>query len=145
MPKICIFSSCLKNSKNSPNLRFIPFVKPWTDRKRALRWLEITGRTDINVDNIKHSNYICETHFPPNLHDYDWKTNPSLEPISSNETSIQDKQIASLKSLVEILDPQIILDCVCEKLFQAFSLSDLEEKMLQLEISKGVYLLSKCY
>ena len=136
MVKTCIFSSCSNNSKNSPDLQFIPFVKPWMDSKRAKKWLEIVARSEFSVEDIKHSTYVCQKHFLPSSN-YNWKTNSLLEPLPISFTFKQN-QIQTFKSLVEVLDAETILECVGEKLFDAFTLTELEEKLTHLGISQGL-------
>ena len=64
-------------------MKFVPFVKPRTDMKRAARWVYLVGRSDFTVQNIQKHTVVCERHFPENI-ELDWKKNPALEPFPSS-------------------------------------------------------------
>ena len=128
MVKSCIFSKCLNNSNSKPELSFHPFVKPSLEPERAKKWLEIAGREDLSLEKINKHSYVCHVHFLPNLHDYNWLTNKALQPVAL-KSSLEEAQIDYFKNLVETLDPDTVLKCVAKKLFDAFSIDDLETEL----------------
>ena len=138
MVKSCIFANCLNNSKSQPQLLFHPFVKPSLEPERAKKWLEIANRGDLSLKNINKHSYVCHKHFLPDLYDYNWQTNKILEPIPNDLIDydvLKEKQKNYLKHLVEVLDPDTILECVGKKLFEAFSMDDLEAELNNLGLS----------
>lgn len=61
----CVWGTCKSDSrKNEPGVTFIPFPKPWIDKKRAKRWSFLCGRgKDFTVGHITNNTYICSRHF----------------------------------------------------------------------------------
>ena len=139
MVKSCVYASCKKNTKNSPGLNFIPFVKPSVFPERAQKWLEIVGRTDLSLKDIKNTTYICQKHFLPDLYDYNWYRNHLLEPLPVEDDDYKEKQIEYLNYLVKVLDANTILDCVIEKLSTNFSPNDIKLRMTHNLALSGLY------
>ena len=136
MVKSCVFANCLNNTKSQPELKFYPFVKPNVEPERAKKWLDLVGRPDLTLENISRTSYLCQDHFLPNLFDYDWRTNTLLEPFASGEVNLdiqREKKLEYLKYLVDIFDANTVLKYVGKKLFEAFSMDDIEEEMSRLE------------
>ena len=81
MPTKCFFKNCKSISdKNNKDKVFVPFVKPKTDIKRCVRWLQLSGRTSYPIDRISRNTYLCNDHFPPD-EVLDWRKNANLDPI----------------------------------------------------------------
>ena len=77
--KYCTYHQCQNNSSNSPTLNFHPFVKPNKNQSRAQHWIELVGRTDLSLDKIKPTTFICEKHFPTDMDDYNWHSNHDIQ------------------------------------------------------------------
>ena len=92
--KYCFYSNCDSDSKKHLNIRFVPFVKPFTDFPRCKRWIELCGKPQFNPHNIT-SQHVCTKHFPPDvvydwkLQRLDWKKNPDLEPFPAVSQDIK--------------------------------------------------------
>ena len=80
---VCIYERCRESKLKNPDMKFVHFVKPKTDMKRAMRWVYLVGRSDFQVKDIHKNTVICQKHFPPDI-ELDWKKNPSLEPYPSS-------------------------------------------------------------
>ena len=80
MPTKCFFKNCKSISGKHTDKVFVPFVKPKTDIKRCVRWLQLSGRTSYPIDRISRNTYLCNDHFPPD-EILDWKKNAKLDPI----------------------------------------------------------------
>ena len=81
MPTKCFFKNCKSISdKNNKDKVFVPFVKPKTDLKRCVRWLQLSGRIPYSIDRISRNTYLCNDHFPPD-EILDWRKNAKLDPI----------------------------------------------------------------
>ena len=80
MPTKCFFKNCKSLSDKHTDKVFVPFVKPKTDIKRCVRWLQLSGRTSYPIDRISRNTYLCNDHFPPD-EILDWKKNAKLDPI----------------------------------------------------------------
>ena len=92
----CIYGTCLSDSRRpeDKNLKFLPFAKPWNDRKQAERWVHLIGRKNFTVDDITQNSYICVKHFPKNveLNWKNWKKNKTLEPYPALSLTIKTPQ-----------------------------------------------------
>ena len=75
----CLYKNCRSSVHKNPGLKFVPFVKPKSDEKRALKWLKLIGKDNLTTNNIKYYTVLCEKHFPPNV-DLNWRQNKALEP-----------------------------------------------------------------
>ena len=82
--KSCVFSSCRSSSKKDKSIVFAKFVSPFCDLKRAEKWVELVGRSDFTVGKITRNIFVCERHFPRSTLDYDYQTNPALEPFKDD-------------------------------------------------------------
>ena len=90
MTKTCFFLNCKNSSLKSPELQFIPFVKPHIDLSQCKRWIELCKR-NVSVEKIKPYTYVCSDHFGLN-EVLDWKINKSLEPIPLYRLKKVDKK-----------------------------------------------------
>merc|ERR1719369_1644762 len=90
--KYCCYGQCRSSSIRTPDLIFIPFVKPATDMKRCRRWIHLCGRSKdtFNIDKIKKDTYICQNHFHQNQV-LNWHENPNLEPVPCNSKTVTAK------------------------------------------------------
>ena len=80
MPTKCFFKNCKSISTKHTDKVFVPFVKPKSDIKRCIRWLQLSGRIPFSIDRISRNTYLCNDHFPPD-EVLDWKKNAKLDPI----------------------------------------------------------------
>ena len=79
--KSCVFSSCRSSSKKDNSIVFAKFVSPFCDPERAKKWVKLVGRSDFTTGKITRNIFVCERHFPRSTLDYDYQTNPALEPF----------------------------------------------------------------
>ena len=79
--KSCVYSSCRSDSRKEKSIIFAKFVSPFDDLERAKKWAELVGRKDFGVGKITRNVFICERHFPRSTIDFDYQTNPALEPF----------------------------------------------------------------
>ena len=87
MTRTCSWGICLNTDRKNPNLRFVPFVKPYgrfAEPRRAARWVKLCGRKNFTVENITKNSYICAQHFPNYEHKNQFTPilNQDLEPYS---------------------------------------------------------------
>ena len=80
MPTKCFFKNCKSISTKHTDKVFVPFVKPKSDIKRCIRWLQLSGRIPFSIDRISRNTYLCNDHFPPD-EVLDWRKNAKLDPI----------------------------------------------------------------
>ena len=65
MPRHCAFGECHSNSKTAgPDIKFLPFPKPWIDLHRAKRWIHLCSRGPaFTVEKVTKDTYVCSLHF----------------------------------------------------------------------------------
>ena len=100
MPTKCFFKNCKSISDKHKDKVFVPFVKPKTDLKRCVRWLQLSGRIPYSIDRISRNTYLCNDHFPPN-EVLDWKKNAKLDPIPLHRLKKVDRS-----EVFRVKDPQ---------------------------------------
>ena len=65
MTRTCSWGICLNTDRKNPNLRFVPFVKPYgrfAEPGRAARWVKLCGRKNFTVENIRLWKILPKTH-----------------------------------------------------------------------------------
>ena len=82
---VCVYEDCRASSWRNPDFRFAHFVKPKKNLERAKRWVELVGRPDFGIDDIKNYSVICEKHFPPGVV-LNYHRNFYLEPFPASIT-----------------------------------------------------------
>ena len=83
MPVKCVFKNCESSEIKTPNLKFARFVQPRTNYARAEKWVDLVGRSDFKIANIKKFTVICEKHFILGT-DLNWRRNKCLQPFPSS-------------------------------------------------------------
>lgn len=63
--KYCSYALCKSDSRRHPDIKFVAFVKPKSDLKRAKRWIHLCGREHFDVAMITRNTYLCDKHFRP--------------------------------------------------------------------------------
>ena len=119
--KYCVYSTCRSDSRKDKTIIFAKFVSPFDDLERAKKWVKLVGREDFGHGKITRNIFICDRHFPKSTLDYDYQTNPSLEPFkagtpvncvqksSSQPPAKQPKAIVSYKRRTFSHCPKIAL------------------------------------
>ena len=79
--KSCVYSSCRSDSRKDKSILFAKFVSPFDDLERAKKWVGLVGRKDFHHGKITRNIFICQRHFPKSTLDYDYQSNPALEPF----------------------------------------------------------------
>ena len=70
MPKYCASGLCKNNAKDHPNKKFALFVQTTgrnANPNRAQIWIQLMGRQNLSLADIKNYTYVCEDHFDDNV------------------------------------------------------------------------------
>ena len=70
MPKYCASGICKNNAKDHPNKKFALFVQTTgrnANPNRAQIWIQLMGRQNLSLADIKNYTYVCEDHFDDNV------------------------------------------------------------------------------
>lgn len=106
----CQYSNCQVNSKKNPEAIWVPFVKPWDDLSRCLRWQNLCGRPKLNIRSFTK---ICSEHFTPGQV-LDPVVNPDLEPIQSKSIQVHfaERKVIHYKPKQVVLkrEKQLVLE-----------------------------------
>ena len=95
MVKHCAYMTCNSDDRYTPELKFVPFVKPWKDLNRAEQWKKLIGRPDLKISK---DTYLCAKHFPENESELNPRHNLNLEPF---EVETDPWEITNIAALIQ--------------------------------------------
>ena len=88
MVKSCVYEDCNSNSRDNPDMKWAPFVKPSKNSARAELWIKNVARLGFEVETITKDTYVCELHFAPSTNLKYWM-NPDLTPFPKGQALTQ--------------------------------------------------------
>ncbi|XP_015127791.1 uncharacterized protein LOC107048869 [Diachasma alloeum] len=101
--KHCAYASCNSDTRYPEDkVFFIPFPKPYKDLEKCKRWLEKCNRSNLALDKITKSTYICCKHFVGRC----GPTSEHPDPIQCTESKVKLRRVNSKLTHTVSHDPE---------------------------------------